>query len=117
VGKWADDYTFVVQTNGFYDDRTWLDNAGLPQSDAMQVEETYHRVDADHLELSIKITDPKMYTKPWVALDKLSLRLQSPHLEIQEMECSPSDQEHWNKYFGNQTGPATGPSNGLDKAK
>ena len=111
VGKWADDYTFVVQTNGFYDHRTWLDNAGLPQSDAMQVEETYHRVDADHLELSIKITDPKMYTKPWVALDKLSLRLQSPNLEIQEMECSPSDQEHWNKYFGSQTGPTT------DKAK
>src|ERR1700680_1213311 len=113
VGKWIDDYTFVVETNGFYDDRTWLDNAGLPQSDAMQVEETYHRVDAEHLELSIKITDPKMYTKPWLALDKLPLRLQSPHLEIQEMECSPSDQEHWNKYFGNQTGASSGP----DKAK
>jgi hypothetical protein len=113
VGKWIDDYTFVVQTNGFYNDRTWLDNAGLPQSDAMQVEETYHRVDAEHLELSIKITDPKMYTKPWLALDKLPLRLQSPHLEIQEMECSPSDQEHWNKYFGNQTGTSSGP----DKAK
>jgi len=64
-------------------------------------------VDANHLELSIRITDPKMYTKSWVALDKLSLRLQSPHLEIQEMECSPSDQEHWNKYFGNQTGLTT----------
>ena len=108
VGKWVDDYTFVVRTNGFYDDRTWLDNAGLPQSDAMLVEETYHRVDAEHLELSIKITDPKMYTKPWIALDKFSMRLQSPHLEIQEMECSPSDQEHWNKFFGNQTGPAGG---------
>ncbi len=54
-----------------------------------------------------------MYTKPWVALDKLRLRLQSPHLEIQEMECSPSDQEHWNKYFGSQTGADTG----TDKAK
>jgi hypothetical protein len=113
VGRWVDDFTFVVETNGFYDDRTWLDNAGLPQSDAMQVEETYHRVDANHLELSIKITDPKMYTKPWIALDKLSLRLQSPHLEIQEMECSPSDQERWNKYFGDQTGPA----GGAEKAK
>jgi hypothetical protein len=29
------------------------------------------------------------------------------------MECSPSDQEHWNKYFGNQTGASSGP----DKAK
>jgi hypothetical protein len=24
------------------------------------------------------------------------------------MECSPSDQEHWNKFFGNQTGPVSG---------
>jgi hypothetical protein len=65
----------------------------------------WRRLDAEHLELSVKITDPKMYTKPWIALDKLSLRLQPPHLDIQEMECSPSDQEHWNKYFGDQSGP------------
>ena len=64
LGSWVDDYTFVAHTNGFLDDRTWLDNAGLPQSDHMtEVEETYHRVDADHLELSVKITDPKMYTE------------------------------------------------------
>src|SRR6202140_1574108 len=51
TGKWIDDYTFVAETNGF-DDRTWLDNTGRPHSDALQVEETYHRVDADHLEMS-----------------------------------------------------------------
>ena len=108
VGKWIDDYTFVVRTNGFYDDRTWLDNAGLPQSDSTEIEETYHRVDAAHLQLSVKITDPKMYTRPWAALDKLSLRLQSANFDIQEMECSPSDQEHWNKFFGDNTGPTSG---------
>jgi hypothetical protein len=68
------------------------------------VEETYRRVDANHLELSIKITDPKLYTRPWVALDKLSLRLQSPNLDIQEMECSPSDQKHYYEFFGGLTG-------------
>jgi hypothetical protein len=108
VGQWVDDYTFVAETNGFGDDDTWLDNAGLPHSDALEVQETYHRVDADHLELSIKITDSKMYTKTWVALDKLSLRLQSPHFDIEEMECSPSEQEHYYKYFGDQTGFAPG---------
>jgi hypothetical protein len=71
----------------------------------LQVEETYHRVDADHLEMSIKITDPKMYTKPWVALDKLSLRLQSPSFDIHEMECSPSETAEYNKFFAN---PAAG---------
>lgn len=108
VGRWVDDYTFVDETDGLADDTTWLDNAGLPHSDALQVEETYHRVDADHLEVSIKITDPKMYTKPWVALDKLSLRLQSSHYDIEEMECSPSEQAHYYEIFGNQTAPVNG---------
>src|ERR1700674_2418956 len=31
VGKWADDYTFVVQTSGI-DERTWIDRAGRPHS-------------------------------------------------------------------------------------
>ena len=53
VGKWVDDYTFVVRTNGFQDDRTWLDNAGFPQSDTTEVEETYHRLDDKHLELTV----------------------------------------------------------------
>jgi hypothetical protein len=99
VGKWIDDYTFVTESNGFGDDDTWLDNAGLPHSDALQVEETYRRVDAAHLEMSIKITDPKIYTKSWSALDKLSLRLQPSNFDIHEMECSPSETNAYNKAF------------------
>jgi hypothetical protein len=99
VGQWIDDDTFVAESNGFDDDNTWLDNAGLPHSDALQVEETYRRVDAVHLEMSIKITDPKIYTKSWLALDKLSLRLQPPNFDIHEMECSPSETNEYNKAF------------------
>src|ERR1700726_3695433 len=62
VGRWMDDYTFEAESNGF-DDRTWLDNAGRPHSDALHVIEQYHRADRDHLEMSITIDDPKMYTK------------------------------------------------------
>jgi len=99
VGKWVDNYTFVAQTVGL-DDRTWLDNAGRPHSDAMRVEERYHRADRDHLEMTITIDDPKFYTKPWVALDKLSLRLQPRGLDIMEMECSPSETARYNKKVG-----------------
>ena len=67
VGKWVDDYTFVAESNGF-DDRTWLDNAGRPHSDLLHVIEQYRRTDRDHLEITITIDDPKMYTKPWEAL-------------------------------------------------
>ena len=101
-----DDHTFVAQTVGL-DDRTWLDNAGRPHSDALRVEEKYQRVDADHVEMTITINDPKMYTKPWVALDKLPLRLQARSFDITEMECSPSETAEYNKDFGN---PASGVS-------
>ena len=106
VGRWADDYTFVAESNGF-DDRTWLDNAGRPHSDVMRVVETYHRVDADHLEKTIAIDDPKYYTRPWVALDKLPYRLQSPGLEIPEQECVPSETAKYDRLFAN---PAAGVS-------
>src|SRR5438105_8672801 len=88
IGKWEDDYTFVAQSTG-YDERTWLDNAGRPHSDAMRVEERYQRIDKDHLMMTIIIDDPKYYTRPWTAL-KLKLRLQSPDFDIREMQCSPT---------------------------
>src|SRR6202158_238426 len=69
VGKWADDYTFVVQTSGT-DERTWVDRAGRPHSGGLRVEERFHRVDHDHLEFTVTIDDPKMYAKPWVAVDR-----------------------------------------------
>ena len=95
VGKWADDYTFVVQTVGMAD-RTWLDNAGRPHSSELKVEERFHRVDQDHLELTLTINDPKMYTKPWLALNKFPLRRQPRGFDIREMYCSPSDYLDYN---------------------
>ncbi len=108
VGKWIDDYTFVAESNGF-DDRTWLDNAGRPHSDALHVIEQYHRTDQQHMDMTITIDDPKMYTKPWVAV-KLRLRLQSPHFDIREMECAPIETEEYNKEFAD-------PAAGLDAPK
>ena len=99
VGKWVDDYTLVVQTAGL-DERSWIDRAGRPHSDALHVEERFHRVDRDHLELSVTLDDPKMYTKPWVALDKLSFDLQPPNFDIREMLCSPSELAEYNRLIG-----------------
>jgi hypothetical protein len=96
IGKWKDDNTFVVQTNGT-DDRTWLDNAGRPHSEQLRVEEVFHRIDHDALELSMTIDDPKVYTKPWVALDKLRFRLKPPNFELAEMMCSPSELAEYNR--------------------
>ena len=104
IGKWEDDYTFVVQTTGI-NDETWVDRAGRPHSPDLRVEERYHRVDQDTLELTVTIIDPKMYTKPWIALNKLPFKLQSPQFDVTEMMCSPSELAEYNKFIGD---PASG---------
>ncbi len=101
VGKWVDDDTLVVQTVGTMgDERAWLDETGRPVSDAMRVEERFHRVDHDNLELTVTIDDPKMYTKPWVAMNKFPMKLQSPDYDVVEMMCIPSEIERYNKEYG-----------------
>ena len=99
VGKWLDDYTFVVETIGMID-VTWVDRIGRPHSADLRVEERFHRPDRDHLELTVTIDDPKMYTRPWVALDKLVFERQPPSFDVREMIWSPSQYEKYNKLMG-----------------
>jgi len=107
VGKWVDDYTFVTQTSGV-DERTWLDKGGRPHSDELRVEERFHRANRDLLELTVTIDDPKMYTKPWVALDKFPMKAMPADYDVPEMMCSVSEYMKYNKAmgFGN---PSAGP--------
>ena len=64
--------TLVVGSNGF-DERTWVDHFGYPHSSSIELEERYRRTAYDVLELSMTITDPKIYTtpkiytKPWTS--------------------------------------------------
>jgi len=95
TGKWVDDYTFVAETKSL-DERTWIDNVGRPHSDQLKVTETFHRVNKDILELTLTIEDPKMYTKPWNALDKFQLRLQPESFDIREQLCAPSESADYN---------------------
>jgi hypothetical protein len=54
-------------------------------------------VNHDIMELTLTITDPKMYTKPWNALDKFPMQLQSDAFDLREMLCSPSEQASFDK--------------------
>jgi len=87
VGKWDGDI-FVVQSNGF-DDRSWLDADGHPHSDEMRLEERYRRADHNTIELTMTLTDPKAYTKPWVS-EKFTLKLADAKTEMREDVCVPS---------------------------
>jgi hypothetical protein len=99
VGKWVDDYTFVVETVGL-NPRSWLDHAGRPHSEDLRVEERFHRVDHDNMELTVTIYDPKMYTEPWQGLNKFPLHLQPPDFDIPELLCSPVDMAEYNRRVG-----------------
>ena len=106
VGKWADDTTLVVNTIGIEGEpKMWLDEAGRPVSDGVRVEERFHRVDRNNMELTVTIDDPKMYTKPWVAMNKFPFRLQTPDYDVVEMMCIPSEEEQYYKDYGD---PASG---------
>ncbi len=100
IGKWVDDTTLLVETRGV-DERTWIDRAGRPHTADMRVLEWFHRVDHDHLELSVEIDDPKMYTKPWVALDRLPFDMRPPDFDVREMIYAPSDVAEYNRLLGN----------------
>jgi hypothetical protein len=101
TGKWVDDTTFVAETVGL-DERTWIDNVGRPHTKDLRVEERFHRVNHDLMELTVTIIDPTLYTKPWNALDKYPLRLQSDSFDIREMVCSESEAAEYNKEIAAQ---------------
>src|SRR5579885_627486 len=106
VGHWTDDTTLVVDTVGMMPEtRVWLDTAGRPISDKAHVVETLHRVNHDRLEWSVTIDDPKMYTRPWVAMDKFAMMLESPQRDVMEQYCSLTEMEEYNKAFAH---PASG---------
>jgi hypothetical protein len=97
AGRWDGD-TFVVTTTGV-DERTWIDHYGYPHSVDMILEERYRRTAYDVLELSMTITDPKVYTRPWVSEAKRFRKLPKDAIKtvdgwtgLMEDLCAPADE-------------------------
>jgi len=63
VGHWDGD-TLVVTTAG-YNDRTTIDLAGHPHTEALRMTERYQRRDVGHLDVQVTLDDPKAYARPW----------------------------------------------------
>ena len=100
VGRWMDDATLVAQTVGTMpEDRVWLDSTGRPISDQVRVTETFRRLDAETMEWSETIDDPKVYAKPWETM-KFTMQLHDPRTDIMEYYCSPVEQANYNRIFG-----------------
>ena len=82
VGTWEQD-TLVVRSVGF-NDRTWLDLAGHPHSEALHITERFRRRDFGHMDIDVTIEDPKTYSRPWTV--KLPFEL-FPNTELMEYLC------------------------------
>ncbi len=88
VGRWQGD-TLIVDTIGF-NDKSWLDGAGHPHSDALHLIERIRRRNFGHLELQVTIDDPKMYTRPFTI--QFTERLQ-PDTDILESICAENEKD------------------------
>jgi hypothetical protein len=83
VARWAGN-TLVVDTVAM-NDQTWLDDVGLPHSDALKVVERYELDGADRLRVNITVTDPETFTAPWEM--QVTYKKQ-PGLRFKEDACS-----------------------------
>jgi len=86
VGHW-DGNDLVVDTTGF-DDWGWINRGGYPHSDALHIEERFHRADRDHMRLDLTLTDPKAFVQPWKMAIDFVLK---PDWEFTETFCRPSE--------------------------
>jgi hypothetical protein len=82
IGKWEGD-TLVVDTVGLTD-KSWIDRAGHPHSEALHIVERIRRVNRDNLQFDLTFDDPKAYTKPWTGKKNFTL---VPDGEIMEYVC------------------------------
>src|SRR5262245_27632768 len=82
VGRGEGD-TLVVTTAGF-SDKAWLDSSGHPATGSLRITERMRRRDFGHMELEMKIDDPKVFTRP-VTIKRE--RLLAPDTELLEDVC------------------------------
>ena len=88
IGRWDGD-TLVIDSSGF-NDAGWIDARGTPHSEAMRVVERFRRRDFGHLDLTVTITDAKVFTQPITFSVVLDLM---PDTDVFEHYCSENEKD------------------------
>lgn len=88
VGSWDSD-SLVVNTVGF-NDKGWLDGSGHPHSESLTIQERYRRRDFGHMDVQVRLEDPKMYTRPFSIKYTLDL---VPDSDIGEYVCAENERD------------------------
>ena len=83
VGRWEGD-TLVVNTAGF-NDNSQATLGGYPRSEALHIEERFHRRDFGHMDLQLTVDDPKIFVKP---ITIKVTELLEPDSDVLEMICN-----------------------------
>ena len=71
----------------------------------MKLQERYRRVDADTLELTMTLTDPEVYSRPWVSDAKLFRldRAKSSRWD-EQIYCVPTEEYKFNQRVRDEAG-------------
>jgi hypothetical protein len=101
VGRWEDDYTFVVDTTGL-DDSTWATKNGYPHTIDAHVHERFHRDSRNDLTLTITMDDPKLYTKQFFLGEEHFRWI--PNQQLDDFTCIPSQVQQYLKEMGDPAG-------------
>jgi len=101
VGHWEDDYNFVVETVGL-DPATWLTKGGHPHSLKAKVTERFTRVSKNDMKLNIVVTDPEVYTQPFV-IGTENFRW-VPNQQLDDFTCIPSEVQEYLKTMADPAG-------------
>jgi len=88
VGRWEGD-ALVVDIGGF-NDRGWLDSMGHPRSEKLHIEERFRRRDFGHMDVTITIDDPVMYTKPFTVK---ATEVLLPDSDVLETVCNENEKD------------------------
>ncbi len=93
VGRWDGDNVFVIDTVGL-DPRSWLEEAGLPHTNAAKLQERWRRVDQYHLEATVTVNDPQYYTQPFELMKNMYYWKKDQN--VREELCLPSEALEYN---------------------
>jgi len=87
-GKWQGD-TLVVDTAGFKNEKG-LDIFGHPRGESTHIVERFHRRDFGHMDLELRVEDPKLYTRPLVVKMVFNLL---PDTDVLEYVCGENEKD------------------------
>jgi len=88
TGHWDGD-TLVVESTGFKD-RTWLDVAGHPHTEALRITERFRRRDFGHMKIAETIDDLKVFNKTFTITIQATL---VPDTDLLESVCAENEKD------------------------